>query len=174
MVGKNELFEVIERFDLHPTEASRLIFGHASRFMSVREHINKYVVTQVLLPDFPMLAARIRPHTKAPEETPEEKVASGVLELKRHAESLEAKLVLWVPPVHAQIPTVLDSLKSAGAKAGVPVLIPVDDAALDLDSYTDGLHLTPQAAVLVSREMGKALLAFTSSAARDLPAPTDL
>jgi hypothetical protein len=146
---------------LNPTATSSMVFANFSMFYGLRSEIRKAVLGR-LMPDLPRLTHRfaLSPAPEIPGDVLRTKVRARMRALRDESAAHNVRLVFAMHPSAHSYDTVL-RLQSAVTEAGVPAMLPFGAGEYGAGDFTDGLHLTGDAA---DRYTGE-LIATTRQAA---------
>jgi hypothetical protein len=126
--------------DLHPTNATSMIFANFSSFYALRSDIRKVLLGR-LMPDLPLLMGRLAIAPAAP--IPDDRLRSVVHErlalLKKECARHGTRLVFAIPPrvVFATLPIIRD----AATDAGVLPILPFKAGDFTASDFYDNFHL---------------------------------
>jgi hypothetical protein len=165
MSGRN-VIDVASDAGLDSTEASNLLFANWSAWFGSKSEIRKWAAEH-LLPDTAPLAKVFRP--SPPHNTPlrnfRDLIAQRLADLRKmgDANGVEFGLILMPDPTASDddSATVLD----AGEHVRLPVLVPAAMQELPLSLYLDGFHLSPEGAVVFTRDLARSLRDWSSTEA---------
>ncbi len=157
LMDRRDLLAVKRTTASDNTVASNLLFANLSRFYGLRAEVHKSFLLR-LLPDFPRLAAKIRPPT--PPLPPDKEIDREATQRLREISSLcaqyGAQFVLVVPPsITARDGSV--AVRRAGSRIGVQVFVPFRPQELPANLYSDGFHLNYEGAQLFTQALGSSL-----------------
>ena len=142
-----DLPEAAARTGADATGVSNLGLAQASAFYGSRDEIFKRCLT-ALVPSFPKLGRQMAAGAKraaAPAALPAAVLSERFKELQQLASRCGARLVLWVPPAPGPDPGAA-LLSQAAEREGIPVILPGGQEAWAKEDFSDGFHMTPEAA----------------------------
>ena len=157
LMDRRDLLNVKRSIATDNTATSNLFFANLSRFYGFRSEIHKSVLLR-LIPDFPALAAKLRPPTLplAADDKIDREATGRLREVSSLCSQYGAQFVLVVPPSPAPRDG-SSALQRAGNRIGVQVLVPFQPQQLPSDLYSDGFHLNYRGANVFTDALGSGL-----------------
>jgi hypothetical protein len=148
LFSTEDLPQITRDLDLHPTQASDLIFANVSKFWGVRAELRNVILGH-LMPDIGALMGAVQPVNHKPMVTDDvvRTVAPRIARLKALTDEHHSELILLVPPV-LNADDGAPGLMEAAKQAGVAALAPVASGTYGPDLYRDGFHLNHAGATL--------------------------
>lgn len=152
-----DLLAVKRTVAIDNTTASNLLFANLSRYYGLRSELHKWFLVH-MLPDFPDLAAKLRPATAplAADDEIDKKAAERLREISSLCAQYGARFVFVVPPSAASRDG-SGAIQTAGNRAGVQVFVPFQPQQLPLDLYSDGFHLNYRGASVFTDALSSGL-----------------
>jgi hypothetical protein len=157
LMDSHDLLSVKRTVASDNTVTSNLLFANLSRYYGVRGEIHKWFLLRVL-PEFPALAARLRPPAQplpADEEIDRE-ATERLQKMSSLCAQHGAQFIFVVPPSTAARDG-STAIQRAGDRIGIPVLVPIPPQELPLDLYSDGFHLNRRGAVIFTQALSSSL-----------------
>jgi hypothetical protein len=141
LMDTRDLLDVKRTVGGDNTVTSNLLFANVSHYYGMRSEIRKSFLVH-LLPDFPELAAKLRPATPAlaPDNEIEKISAERLRQISDLCGEYGAQFVFVVPP-SAAARDGSGAVQSAGNRAAVEVVVPFQPQELPNSLYADGFHL---------------------------------
>ena len=139
------------------TVTSSLLFANLSRFYGLRSEVHKTFLLH-LLPDFPDLAAKLRPPTPplAADDEIDRVATKRLRDIASLCSRYGAQFVLVVPPsITARDGS--SAIQKAGNRIGVQVFVPFQPQELPSNLYSDGFHLNYEGAEVFTQALGSSL-----------------
>jgi len=157
LMDRHDLMAVKRTIATDNTVTSNLLFANLSRFYGMRSEVHKTFLLR-LLPDFPDLAAKLRPPTPplTPDSEIEKEAANRLREISSLCSQYGAQFVFVVPPSTAARDG-SSAIQRAGSSVGVQVFVPFQPQQLPLDLYSDGFHLNYEGADVFTQALGAGL-----------------
>jgi hypothetical protein len=144
------------------TAVSDRIFEHFSEFFAIRSRLRQDA-RRLIVPGYETMSRRYFAPTLDPssDTTHDERIAAARLSaLDSICAKRRVRFVFLLIPTHTVGDRGLEqTLVAAGERAGVPVLVPVSNGALDTQWLLDGYHLNATGAYAFSTRAGVALAA---------------
>ncbi len=157
MMSQGDLPSVARELDMHPTQATGLLFAGVSKFWGARSEMRTFVMRH-LMPDlarFMNMSSAID-HRPMVDSAIEPVLVERVARMRDVARGFGSTLIVLVPPVlNPQDGS--NGLVAAAQRSGVPVLRPVASGAFDAGLYRDGFHLNPSGAARFTERLIPAL-----------------
>ncbi|MGC2112252.1 MAG: hypothetical protein WA655_22225 [Candidatus Korobacteraceae bacterium] len=152
-----DLLAVKRTVAIDNTTTSNLLFANLSRYYGLRSELHKWFLVH-MLPDFPDLAAKLRPVTAplAPDDEIDRKATERLREISGLCARYGAQFVFVVPP-SAALRDGSGAIQTAGNRVGVQVFVPFQPQQLPLDLYSDGFHLNYRGASVFTDALGSGL-----------------
>jgi len=138
---------------MHPTEFTSFLFASLSKFWGTRAEIRNVVLGRIM-PDVERLmtySSVIDPSVIKDEEV-ERLVTARLGRMRELTDAHGARLLALVVPVLNPVDGAR-GLMNAGARAGVPVLAPVNSGTYPATFYRDGFHLNSTGADRFTRQL---------------------
>lgn len=143
------------------TAASDRFFEHVSEFFAIRSRLRQDA-RRLIVPGYESMSRHFFiPPSDAPDPTRDEGIAQARLRaLDSVCASRHVRFVfLLIPTNTAQDRQLEQTLVTAGERAGVPVVVPVSNDAIEPTWLLDGYHLNARGAAVFSERAGVALAA---------------
>jgi hypothetical protein len=138
LLGTQDILMLRRVEGIAPTTLSNIIFARYSIFFGRRNTL-RLLVKNRLFPGFQTVARRYMLRNLTPDYRP---VPGRFREIKILCSLHGVRLLFVIPPTHQESDTLgTRSVLEAAESAGVPASIPVPNAQLSDDKYTDGYHL---------------------------------
>jgi hypothetical protein len=157
LMDRRDVLAVKRTIATDNTVTSNLLFANLSRYYGLRSEVHKTFLLH-MLPDFPDLAAKLRPPTP-PLATDDEidRVATKRLkDISRLCSQYGAQFILVVPPsITARDGS--NAIQMAGNRIGVQVFVPFQPQELPSNLYSDGFHLNYEGAEVFTQALGSSL-----------------
>jgi hypothetical protein len=140
LVTHGDILNFSRDLDLHPTNATSMIFANFSAFYALRSDIRKVILGR-LMPDAPLFMGRLAIVPAAP--IPVDRLRSVIRQrlalLKNECARHGTRLVFAIPPrvVFSTLPVIRDAAK----EAGVLPLLPFTDGDFTASDFYDNFHL---------------------------------
>jgi hypothetical protein len=143
-----DLPHIVRDLDLHPTQATDLIFANVSKFWGVRAELRNVILGH-LMPDIGTLMGAVQPVNHKPMLSDDvvRTVAPRIARLKALTDEHHTELILLVPPV-LNADDGAPGLVEAAKQTRVTALVPVASGTYGADLYRDGFHLNRAGATL--------------------------
>lgn len=146
MMDLEDIVDVSQALDLHPTDASAMALSNLSYFYGVRAEIRNVLLGRAM-PGFQSVAAMMTQGAAIRSDVRETYLISRtrMQEIEKLVHDNGARLV-WI------LPTLIKSSKGeteflrAAEEVQIPVLIPIPSGSLPEESFSDGFHLAPAGA----------------------------
>jgi hypothetical protein len=157
LMDSHDLLKVKQNIASDNTVTSNLLFANLSRYYGVRSEVHKWFLLR-LLPEFPALAARLRPPNRplAADEEIEKEATERLQRMSSLCAEYGAQFVFVVPP-SAAARDGSSAIQRAGNRSGIPVLVPIQPQELPLDLYSDGFHLNYRGARIFTQALSSSL-----------------
>jgi hypothetical protein len=141
LMDPHDLLAVKRSVAIDNTTASNLLFANLSRYYGLRSELHKWFLVH-LLPDFPDLAAKLRPVTPplASDDEIDLLAANRLREISSLCAQYGSQFVFVVPPSTA-VRDGSGAIQAAGNRVGVQAFVPFQPQQLPADLYSDGFHL---------------------------------
>jgi hypothetical protein len=158
LMRTQDIGEVAQTLNLHPTQASNMLFANFSAFYGLRAELRKVVLGH-MMPQLPVLTNRLV--LEVPGPLPAELVRSEgrrrLRELGEYYARRGTRFVLLAPPlVGSAIPT---DLQAAAAEAGVEFHAAFVPGQFSESYFSDGWHLNEAGAAVYTPELARTLRA---------------
>jgi hypothetical protein len=138
LVGAQDILMLRRAEGIGPTVLSNIVFAQYSMFFARRNTL-RLLVKNRLFPGFQTMAHRYMVRNLTPDYRP---VPGRFREIKTLCALNGVRLLFVIPPTHQESDTLGTPVVLAAAEsAGVPASIPVPNAQLGDDEYSDGYHL---------------------------------
>ena len=157
LMDRRDLLSVKRSVATDNTATSNLLFANLSRFYGFRSEVHKGFLLH-LLPDFPALAAKLRPVPLplAADDEIDRKATRRLKEISSLCSEYGAQFVFVVPP-SGTAPDGSGAIQRAGNRIGVLVFVPFQPQQLPPDLYSDGFHLSYHGANIFTDALGSGL-----------------
>lgn len=141
LMGTNQLLPYVRSLEVHPTEASRLVFSHVSAYYGFRNELRKNLLGRVL-PDVPLLMQRL--NVRSPERTPLDTALLRLrfAELRSVGARYGKQVLVGSPPLLGEADRML-ALCEAAKVEKIPCVLPRNLASYTTADFHDGYHLGP-------------------------------
>jgi len=163
LMRPQDLFAVKNEAQLDNTVTSNYFFAHWSRWLGTRAQIRNWLL-QELMPNLTQLIGyfpgRIPPMPPSSEVV--QRALPHLLALSDLCRHYNSTLLVLVPPIR-DIRDASAEVQEAGARAGIPVVIPMRPSETTTEDFTDGFHLNPNGAARFTQRLVVTLQAFSST-----------
>jgi hypothetical protein len=157
LMDRRDLLSVKQSLASDNTATSNLLFANFSRYYGVRGEVHKWFLLR-FLPQFPVLAAKLRP--EPPPLPADEEIATESAERLRNIANLcaqyGAQFIFVVPPSNSPRDGSA-GIQQAGIHTGIPVLVPIQPRELPSNLYADGFHLNYRGALVFTEALSSGL-----------------
>jgi hypothetical protein len=153
LMSLEDIPEAAEALDLHPTQATGLLFAGVSKFWGARVEMRNFVLGR-LMPDVGRLM-NFSSAVDARAVIDQDVIpilAERIARMRAVTDAHGSQLVLLVAPVLNPADGSSGLMAAAGSQ-GVPVLCPVPSGTLGPQLYRDGFHLNPTGAALFTERL---------------------
>ncbi len=137
LVGTRDILALSRAENLRATAASELFVEHFSAFYTSRSAL-RLAVKRHLFPGFESMATR---YMKQGTGRPPAVATTRMRDLKALCERNRTTMVFVVPPTNRPDETAASEVLALAREARLAAAMPVPDAALTADYYSDGFHL---------------------------------
>lgn len=157
LMDSRDLLSVKRTLASDNTVTSNLLAAHLSHFYGARTDLHKWILVR-LMPDFPVLASRLRPPNPplAADEEIEKQATERLRQISTLCAQYGAQFVFVMPPSNA-VRDGSAAIQLAGSQVGVPVLVPIQPQELPSNLYSDGFHLNYKGAVVFTQALSSSL-----------------
>jgi len=154
MVQRGDILPFVQDLNVHPTNATNLVFGHFSMFYAMRSEIRKFVLGR-MIPELPLLFAPAIP-AEVPAGELERAARERLVTLRKECERHGVKLMLLIVP-SLQDESVRD-LQRVAASANVMAFAPFGPGEFPAALFSDGFHLNQDGAARFTERVSDAML----------------
>jgi hypothetical protein len=157
LMDRRDVLAVKRTIATDNTVTSNLLFANLSRYYGLRSEVHKTFLLH-MLPDFPDLAAKLRPPTPplAPDDEIDRVATKRLKDISSLCSQYGTQFILVVPPsITARDGS--NAIQMVGNRIGVQVFVPFQPQELPSNLYSDGFHLNYQGAVVFTRALGSSL-----------------
>ncbi len=157
LMDSRDLLSVKRNIGFDNTVTSNLLAANLSRFYGIRTDLHKLVLVH-LLPEFPELAATLRPANPplAADEEIEKEAGERLRTISALCAQYGSQFIFVVPPSTAARDGSAP-IQRAGRRSGIPVLVPIQPQELSLNLYSDGFHLNYRGALVFTQALSSSL-----------------
>jgi len=154
LLDSHDLLDVKRNIGSDNTVTSNLLAANLSRFYAVRSDLHKWILVR-LMPDFPQMAARLRPPPPPfpTDEEIEKEAGERLQRISNLCAQYGAQFIFVMPPTAHEGSV---AIERAGARTGISVLVPIPQE-LPRDLYSDGFHLNYRGALLFTQALSSSL-----------------
>jgi hypothetical protein len=141
LMDQRDLWDVIERTQLHPTIASGFALGRLSQFYGTREDVRKVLLGR-LIPNMVSLAALIAPKGQVPLDplVVEAGVREKLTMLRRLGEQWNVPILIAIPPT-PEVLNYVDNGVAGAQQAGMILVMPVRNGEYGPAFFEDDFHM---------------------------------
>jgi len=173
LLERRDLFKVAADIGASHTETSSMFFGTLSRFWGDRNVIRDRILDGV----FPKIQVLITALTRHPrieisDDRAVQDLRPRLMAMKQLCEQHGAQMVILLPPVSEHSDNSAAAFR-LGSELGITVLQPVRSDTLELSDFSDGIHLTPQAALRFTHATAAAIRSAFPPGSKQPSSPTE-
>jgi hypothetical protein len=159
MLRAQDTLELKKRARLDNTMATNFLFANGSAWLGSRAMIRNWLLEE-LMPDVEKLTSYL-PEKAAPLPSADVVVPPSVArlqEIQALCRENGSSFLFVIPPTTGSN-ELQEALRSAAARDGVTVLVPVRGGEMAVSYFSDGFHLNPQGAAIFTERLGTQLIA---------------